>query len=170
MSKQHSPEPTDKNEGPLSPGFPHYTRLFSALPRLPQLNMAAKILAWSVLVIAIYTNLTVTDFAAAKQLNTFLGQRMTSFGSGKTSQAILGASQEQSNNKNQIHTTDDAGYTYWVEIVRAHPDYRDGYFMVATLAYQRGNIREAREYLNKVSEIDPNYPGIPQLAEMLSEE
>ncbi len=170
MSKQHSPEPADKNEGPLPPGFPHYTRLFSALPRLPRLSITGKILIWSVLTIAIYTNLTITDFAAAKQLNAFLGQRMTFFASGKTSQAILGASQTQPNGNNQIHTTADTRYAYWMEIIRAHPDYRDGYFMVATLAYQRGNIREAREYLNKVREIDPNYPGIPQLAELLSEE
>ncbi len=170
MSKQHSQESPDNVKEFSPPGFPHFTRFFSALFKLPRFGIAGKILLWSILAIGIGANLVLTDSAVKKQLTAIVKYRLASFVPEQSRQAILGASNVQSDMKNQPDTTTDSGYTYWMEIVRAHPDYRDGYFMVATLAYQRGNMQQAREYLNKVREIDPNYPGIVQLAQELSGE
>jgi tetratricopeptide (TPR) repeat protein len=46
---------------------------------------------------------------------------------------------------------------YWEGVVKAHDNYRDGFFKLALLEYRLGNRGKAREYLNKTLFIDPNY-------------
>lgn len=58
-------------------------------------------------------------------------------------------------------------YQRWKEVVQQHPDYRDGLFTLATIAYQLGYFDESVEYLQKVTELDPNYPGIKKLHQAL---
>lgn len=45
----------------------------------------------------------------------------------------------------------------WEQIASAYPNYPDGYFMVATLSYQIGDIKTAQGYLEKTLELDPNF-------------
>lgn len=49
---------------------------------------------------------------------------------------------------------------YWEGVIDAYSDYRDGYFKLATINYQLGNIESARINVKKVLELDPNFePG-----------
>lgn len=46
---------------------------------------------------------------------------------------------------------------YWEQVVQKYPQYRDGYFMLATLNAQLGNKQKAREYNQRVLQIDPDF-------------
>ncbi len=48
-------------------------------------------------------------------------------------------------------------FRYWQRIVQKYNNYRDGYFKLALLSYQMGNIQEARAYLQKALQLDPNF-------------
>lgn len=45
----------------------------------------------------------------------------------------------------------------WQNTVKEYKDYRDGYFMLSILEYRIKNYEKAREYLDDVFEIDPNF-------------
>lgn len=47
---------------------------------------------------------------------------------------------------------------YWEKVVQKYPNYRDGYFMLATMNAQLGDVQKAREYNNKVMQLDPDFP------------
>lgn len=51
----------------------------------------------------------------------------------------------------------EAKITHWQEVVKEKPDYRDAYFELALLSYRLKRITEAKMYLEKVLELDPNY-------------
>lgn len=81
---------------------------------------------------------------------------------------VLGVSVE----KKTTHTLDKSPIlkkqiTQWEAIIATRPDYRDGYYMLATLEYQLGNIVESKKYLDEVIKIDPNYPKIMELEKLL---
>lgn len=46
---------------------------------------------------------------------------------------------------------------FWQGIVGKYGPYRDAYYTLALLEYQRGNIKKAREYIKKVLVIDPDF-------------
>ena len=46
---------------------------------------------------------------------------------------------------------------YWEGVTRQYDDYRDGYFRLALLEYQLGNREQAKTYIQKALEIDPNF-------------
>ncbi len=46
---------------------------------------------------------------------------------------------------------------YWIGVASRHPGYRDAEFKLAVLSYQLGEKDKAREYLNEVLTIDPNF-------------
>lgn len=46
---------------------------------------------------------------------------------------------------------------YWQKVVASHPGYRDADFRLAVLAYQLGDKNQAREYLGKSLQIDPDF-------------
>lgn len=46
---------------------------------------------------------------------------------------------------------------YWKKEAQKYTDYRDLDFKIANLEYKLGHIDEARNYLKKVMEIDPNF-------------
>jgi len=60
-------------------------------------------------------------------------------------------------------------YAHWEKIVNELPDYRDGHFTLATLAYQLGDINASLEHLMKVKQMDPNFPGLIQLEKLLEQ-
>lgn len=47
--------------------------------------------------------------------------------------------------------------THWQRVVSDHADYRDGYFRLALLHYQLGDIAHASEYVEKSLALDPNF-------------
>lgn len=72
--------------------------------------------------------------------------------------------------KNQL---DQKRQTIQIQIAKAkrsiyqHPDYRDGYFMLATLEYQLGNDQEAKKYTEKTIALDPNFKPAQTLEKLL---
>lgn len=47
-------------------------------------------------------------------------------------------------------------YTYWQAVAMDKPDYRDAFVTLAALAYQLGNVDDARIWLTKAYTLDPN--------------
>lgn len=48
-------------------------------------------------------------------------------------------------------------FAYWQKIVIDHPEYRDGWVQLSYIAFNEGNIKEVKLYLNKIRDLDPNY-------------
>lgn len=57
--------------------------------------------------------------------------------------------------------------TYWEDVVKRHPGYRDAYFKLAILSFQLGEREKAKEYLQEVFLIDPNFEEGRKLAKEL---
>lgn len=57
---------------------------------------------------------------------------------------------------------------YWQDIVRQYSDYRDGYFEIATLQYQLGEVNQAKKSLEKVLALDPNFEKARVLGDKIS--
>ncbi len=72
-------------------------------------------------------------------------------------EAILGASTEDLLNqwKNASETLAQA-YQFWQSVALAHPDYRDAYITLASLAYQLGKTEETKRLLNQAIALDSN--------------
>ncbi len=45
----------------------------------------------------------------------------------------------------------------WQLVVAKHADYRDGYFKLAVLEYQLGNMSKAQQYDAQALQLDPNF-------------
>lgn len=60
--------------------------------------------------------------------------------------------------------------SFWEQVVRSHPDYRDAYFKMALLRYQLGDKVSSKGYLQKAMEIDPNFEEGKKLKEVLEAE
>lgn len=58
--------------------------------------------------------------------------------------------------------------TYWQGVIRKYQDYRDGYFKLALLEYQLGNIQAAELYIQKTKTLDPNFTEADKLEGILS--
>lgn len=48
-------------------------------------------------------------------------------------------------------------YQFWLTVVKEKPDYRDGYIALSSIAYQLSRTYEARFYIRRALQIDPNY-------------
>jgi len=47
--------------------------------------------------------------------------------------------------------------TYWQDVTRQYPQYRDAHFRLGVLSYQEGNTTEARAEVRKALELDPSF-------------
>lgn len=149
---------------PGLPKFPHFTRLFSALPGKRLLGGMGKTFLWILLIFCTLINLALNP-ATSDLVDRAAHQLRFALGLIYNNKPILGASDIQRADDTALQKT----YEYWIGVIRDHPDYRDGYYMAATLAFQLGNISASREFINAVKRLDPNYPGIKQLEELFSE-
>ena len=59
-------------------------------------------------------------------------------------------------------------YEFWISVIKDHPDYRDAYIQASMWSYQLGFLQEAKEYLEKAKLLDPNYRGIVEVENLLS--
>jgi hypothetical protein len=57
--------------------------------------------------------------------------------------------------------------SFWQQVVSAHPQYRDAYFMIALLQYRLGDIVSSKGYLQKAMSIDPNFEKGKELEKIL---
>ncbi len=166
MNKREPHQSTTDKDTHQPSRFPHYPRLFSAahIPRI--LGGIGKTFLWLILILSILTSLTATGQAPGEQMNRVMKQLGLTITSAAKNTAILGASDSLATENAAIQNR----YDYWQNVIRNHPDYRDGYYMLALLAFQRGNMDETRIHLNKLKILNPNYPGIAPLETLLSEE
>lgn len=58
--------------------------------------------------------------------------------------------------------------SFWEQVVRVHPDYRDGYFMLAVLHQRMGHSERSKLYLKKAMELDPSFSEGKELEKILS--
>ena len=56
----------------------------------------------------------------------------------------------------------------WEDFVKEKPDYRDGYLKLAFFYHQLGEKQKASENLKKAKALDPNYPGIEKMEELIN--
>jgi len=89
----------------------------------------------------------------------------TTFTLALQNSAVLGitSQKDSQSNREQKYNTSVQQYSAWQTIVSRHPDYRDGYFQLAVLAYQLNKFSESKKYLQKVRSLDPNYSGLTSL-------
>lgn len=62
-----------------------------------------------------------------------------------------------------------AKIAYWQKVVAGRSGYRDGYFQLAVLEYQLGKNTDAKTYLDKAMQIDPNFEDGRRLEKVLNE-
>lgn len=89
---------------------------------------------------------------------------------GANGQTVLGASTAPSQLLTQWEQEPERlrkQYQFWQTVVKEKPDYRDGYVTLASLAYQRGTLNEARAALALAFTLDPNSPTIQALTTLL---
>ena len=55
----------------------------------------------------------------------------------------------------------------WQNVVTKHPDYRDGYFQLAVVEYQLGNMNKAYIYDEDALRLDPNFQSGRELEKKL---
>lgn len=56
---------------------------------------------------------------------------------------------------------------YWLELTSKNPTYRDGYIELADIDYRLGDLKSARDWIEKARVLDPNSDFIPQLERLL---
>ncbi|MBI5019791.1 hypothetical protein HZB58_06000 [Candidatus Gottesmanbacteria bacterium] len=140
--------------------FPHYTRLFSASRFSPVIKLGGRLLLWIVLIAGIGINI------AALHRNPENVPAWTTFVSRAAD--VLGTTDSTNTDSGSNTKTNEAEYSFWIEVINSHPDYRDAHVNAAILAFKLGLLNEARSHTNKVKELDPNYPGVMQLEDLLS--
>lgn len=57
----------------------------------------------------------------------------------------------------------------WEKQVQTRPDYRDAYLQLALLYYQLGERAQARENIAKARQLDPVYPAVKQLTDLVDQ-
>jgi len=57
--------------------------------------------------------------------------------------------------------------SFWEEIIKEKPDYRDAYFQLAVLNYKIGNHQQAKKWLKEVFNLDPNFEPVKKLEKLV---
>jgi tetratricopeptide (TPR) repeat protein len=145
--------------------LPQFTRLFSALSPKRVFFIAIKSIAWILLLFLIGTNIALSHHEVALYFENTIRKILSK---NTTQTNVLGTTNEASR---AIPTIEELKqqYAHWEKIVNELPDYRDGHFTLATLAYQLGDINASLEHLMKVKQMDPNFPGLIQLEKLLEQ-
>jgi len=165
--------------------FPKFPRFFSQASPSRVGTLLKRTVLWSILIALIGINIAIfrpnffllfiqktglsknpsvkqIQYAVTQNQQSMLGQvlRVTN---------VLGVTSPTDNQKKLRQEYEESlrKYQKWQKIVALHEDYRDGYFKLATLAYQLNKTSESRFYLQKVRLLDPNYPGIESLEKLL---
>lgn len=154
--------------------FPQYPRLFSASIFAASQHAMVKTIYWALFVglLAINTyaigqriprsafSYLKTKVSISPQLSVAIDRLSSVFSTRTTHTSVLGEAQEHPDPSFESLTR---AHSYWQNIVGSHPDYRDGYFNLAIIAYRMNNFPDARMYVKKVKELDPNYIPVLEL-------
>lgn len=133
--------------------FPQCPRFLSAKPFQTTLQVIGKLILWTGIVVLGITNITLgtTQSLSPRTLG------------------VLGISTDQAQDESTARNKRAAlenQFIYWQTIVSEHTQYRDGYLMLAALAYQLDKPNQMRFYIDRAKQIDPNNP-TPKLFEGL---
>ena len=146
--------------------LPQISRFFPAPTFRRVLTISGKLILWGILAFIVSVNAELVHpqgkflFLNSVRLDRFVAS-VTS-----KSQQILGAQNQTSPTPKEKNNLEEE-YQYWLAIVSDHPDYRDGFYRLAVVAYQLGYVSEAREYLERTRSLDPNFPRIMTLEQLL---
>lgn len=160
--------------------FPQFIRFIPATSSRIGFVVVQKVVLWSLIICLVLVNAILIEPRLKTRLlvttNNILiklsAKNLTTLMRPEKKTNVLGVSSDQdmvTNLKNQQGSLEKE-YAYWQSVVIAHPDYRDGYYTLALLAYELRRIPEARVYVQKVAEIDPNYQGLAKLTSLLHQE
>lgn len=137
--------------------FPHYTRLFSANILPAVLRKGGKLILWTLLALSVAANIIILN-PGVLPLPLLKSAQIPD-------NDILGTSDQiGETQKNKLLAEE---YRYWTEIIQDHPDYRDAHVHAAIIAHKLGHTEDSRNHLNKVRNLDPNYPEISSLEALL---
>ncbi len=79
---------------------------------------------------------------------------------GKLVKQVLAAETEYQNSVTALQKQID----YWQQVVIEHPDYRDGYLLLALLNIEAGKKDVGQSWLKRIYLTDPNYLIDPRLS------
>lgn len=144
--------------------LPHYPRFISAVIKNRYVSALGHTLLWATLGTFVYSNVGVTHPISLTQAFSSVTRLLHIPPPQNT--AVLGLTDTVKVETNALGAIRNQ-YAYWQTVIQDHPDYRDGFYMAALLSYQLGNTTDARTYLDKVKNIDPNYPEVTKLEELL---
>ena len=71
--------------------------------------------------------------------------------------------------KKKLYEEKSKEIKFWEEGVVRYTGFRDGYFKLALLEFQRGNFNKSREYLEKDLSIDPSFEEGKSLEKILED-
>ncbi|HBB76403.1 MAG: hypothetical protein A2186_01720 [Candidatus Levybacteria bacterium RIFOXYA1_FULL_41_10] len=71
--------------------------------------------------------------------------------------------------KKKLYEEKSKEIKFWEEGVVRYTGFRDGYFKLALLEFQRGNFNKSREYLEKALSIDPSFEEGKSLEKILED-
>lgn len=95
----------------------------------------------------------------ATSLFLYLGGAAAAYDLYKTYKYSNQVRHERENVSNQI--------VHWEEVAKKYPGYRDAYFTIAILSYRLGEKTQAKMYLEKALELDPNFEKGRELENLL---
>lgn len=71
---------------------------------------------------------------------------------------VLGLTSEYTEVKDTLEDkTASEKHEFWQKVATDHPEYRDAYVQLLYFEYNTGNIEEAKQYLQKIATLDPNF-------------
>lgn len=163
MNKRDPSPNHSEGQPPKSNYLPQFTRFFSAPLAKRLFSMSIKGAIWTLLLFLLLTNVALSNRGVASYFEATF-RRIS--GGGAKQPNVLGTTSKSSNASPTIGDLKKQ-YDHWEKIVAELPDYRDGHFALATLAYQLGDTDASMQHLMIVKEMDPNFPGLKQLEAVL---
>lgn len=137
--------------------FPHFFRLNPAL------------FLWPALIALIAINILSLQKSRPAYWDKFV-ILLWNRGYKQEARSVLGATTDlvQTLERREVEAADfEKQYAFWQSVASAHPDYRDAFISLASLAYQLGNRDEARAWLSRAQALDPTFPIIEKLGRLL---
>lgn len=165
MNKRDTTPSKNEDETVKHTFLPQFTRLFSANYIKRIFSFTIQSLIWVALLFLLAANVLLSHSGIA----TYVENSLRTLSQSTKTTNVLGTTSDKIE---ESPTAEDLKnqYARWNKIVDELPDYRDGHFVLATIAYQLGDTGASRKHLMKVKDMDPNFPGLFQLEALLGQE
>ncbi|GEM_PF-1630277 len=174
--------------------FPHFTRIFSAtliahLERFTYLSLIIAIFSLNIFahsnlqhpLTSDITTLLLTPYSATAHedlAQVFWSQGYIDAGQKELLLAMTAASKNKTSVlgiSSRLHSWEEEPeriqkeFTFWKQVAKEKPTYRDAYMQLSFLSYQLGYVKDAKEYLSRVQSLDPNSEYVEKMEKLLRE-